>query len=349
MTAVGAPPSHQFDWMIAVNFRPHLAIDTDPASVQQLMPPGESERFEGIAFSAMGLMAIATSESNSILLFRRRADGSYEETAYCRIGGASGLQYPHDVSFATFGDTELLAVAQRGGAIALYVKNRDNDEFGGEPAFEISGPQARLAFSDGVAFVPPRNDHLAVCNLELSSITFYPMLSLSPLRFATMPAFELRHPSIRQPDGLAFSRHGRWLAVANHGNHSVSIFARSRGNGLGYDAEPVSVIRDRKLRHPHSVAFTPRGRHLVVTNAAANYICAYAPKRDGRTIRWSKSASSRTIAGDEAVFRDINARNKMEGGPKGVAIYQDRLAVCSPEFGVNIYRFHEGRRRRWPF
>jgi hypothetical protein len=39
----------------------------------------------------------------------------------------------------------------------------------------------------------------------------------------------------------------------------------------------------------------------------------------------------------------------MEGGPKGIVIYQDRLAICSPEFGVNIYRFREGRRRSWLF
>jgi hypothetical protein len=317
--------------------------------VQRLIPPGKAERFEGIAFSSSGLMAIATSESNSVLLFRPRADGSYDPSPYCRIGGASGLKYPHDVSFALFGGSELLAVAQRGGAIALYVKDRDGDGFGGDGAFEISGPQARLAFSDGVAFVPPRNDHLAVCNLELNSITFYRQTSASPVRFATTPDFELKHSSIYNPDGLAFSRHGRWLAVANHGNHTISIFARSRGDGMRYDAEPASVIRDRNLRHPHSVAFTPRTRHVVVTNAGANYFCAYRPERHGRTIRWSKSAASRTIAGDEVVFRDINARNKMEGGPKGIAIYKDRLAVCSPEFGVNIYRFRERRRRSWLF
>ena len=104
-------------------------------------------------------------------------------------------------------------------------------------------------------------------------------------------------------------------ATSNHGNHTVSIFARSRGNGLQCYAEPVSVILDPKLRHPHSVAFRPRSRHVVEGDAGAN----------------------------------INARNKMEGGPKGIAIYQDRLAICSPEFGINIYRFRERRRRSWLF
>lgn len=74
----------------------------------------------------------------------------------------------------------------------------------------------------------------------------------------------------------------------------------------------------------------------------------FGPYLDVETA-WSKPGSSRTIAGDEAVFRDINAANKMEGGPNGIVIYQDRLAICSPEFGVNIYRFREGRRRSWLF
>jgi hypothetical protein len=36
----------------------------------------------------------------------------------------------------------------------------------------------------------------------------------------------------------------------------------------------------------------------------------------------------------------------MEGGPKGVAIHQNNLAVCSPQIGVKIYSFRE---RRWFF
>jgi hypothetical protein len=31
----------------------------------------------------------------------------------------------------------------------------------------------------------------------------------------------------------------------------------------------------------------------------------------------------------------------MEGGPKGVAVYNNSLAVCSPEIGVKIYAFRE--------
>jgi type IV secretory pathway TrbD component len=45
--------------------------------------------------------------------------------------------------------------------------------------------------------------------------------------------------------------------------------------------------------------------------------------------------------GSEPIFREINSENKMEGGPKGIAIHNDTLAVCSPQYGVKIYRFSE--------
>lgn len=45
-----------------------------------IVPPNPSERFEGIDFSGSGrIMAIATSETNSVLLFQRKPDGRFED------------------------------------------------------------------------------------------------------------------------------------------------------------------------------------------------------------------------------------------------------------------------------
>jgi WD40 repeat protein len=243
------------------------------------------------------------------------------------------------------GETELLAVAQRTGAIALYAKNPANETYGPAPVLELSGPDSKLEFSDGVAFVPPHNEYLAACNLLLGTIHFYRRVSLSPIRFDVTPDFELKHPSVYHPDGLAFSRCGRWLATANHGQHSVSVFRRrnrllARGR-LRYGPEPVTVIKDARLRYPHSVAFSPQTNHLVVTNAGANYFCVYAAKRHFFAMRWSQAPMVQKTVGVEATFKAVNTENKMEGGPKGVAIHANSLAVCSPEFGVEIYSFRE--------
>lgn len=334
-----------------IRLRNKSAIDFDLSdeSVQTLAMPGGLFRSEGIAFSSSGkIIAIATSDTNTVFLFRRKADGQFETTPYWSISGPeSRLNYPHDVSFALSGEHELLAVAQRGGSIAIYQKSKANENYGREPIFEICGPKTRLKYSDGVAFVPPDNDHLAACNLQTGRISFYRKTSSSPLCFDLQPVFELRHKSLANPDGLAFSRCGQWLAVANHGNHSVSIFQRRHRNAsrdnLEYGPRPVTVIKDPGLRHPHSVTFSPETNHVVVTNAGANYFSVYAPIRGLLNVHWSQFPIAQKIVGPDSLFRRVNARNKMEGGPKGVAIHENSLAICSPEHGVKIYSYRELR------
>jgi DNA-binding beta-propeller fold protein YncE len=324
-----------------------LEFDVGADSVQCLAMPNHLQRSEGIAFSSSGnVLAVATADTDTVFLFRREANGRFGSTPYWSISGpGSGLDYPHDVSFASSGNDELLAVAQRGGSIAIYRKGQSDESYGPQPTFEICGPETKLEYSDGVAFVPPHNDYLAACNLEAATICFYRKTSSSPVRFDLRPVAELRHESLAHPDGLAFSRCGRWLAIANHGNHSVSVFARrnrafSRGK-LEYGPEPSTVIKEPGLRHPHSVAFSPETNHIVVTNAGANYFSVYEPARHFFKTRWSQSPVMRKVIGPEDAFKKVNARNKMEGGPKGIAVHQNSLAICSPEHGVRIYSFRE--------
>ena len=326
---------------------PGIEIEASDSSVQQLAPPDSSQRFEGIAFSSSGnVIGVATADTNTVFLFRRKPDGRFEDTPFWSIdGAASKLNYPHDISFAPAGESELLAVAQRRGAIALYEKNQATGSYRTDPVFEISGAQTGLNFSDGVAFLPPDNRYLAACNLMARSISFYRKNSGSSIGFGLKPVFELKHQSLSEPDGLAFSPCGKWLAVANHGNHTVSIFRRrSRifsNGGIKYGPEPVTIIEDAGLRYPHSVAFTPKTNHLVVTNAGANYFNVYPPKKGLFKTRWSATPVLQKIVGPEDTFKKVNTRNKMEGGPKGIAIHQSSLAICSPEHGIKIYSFRE--------
>jgi DNA-binding beta-propeller fold protein YncE len=323
-----------------------VGIEATNSSVQNLAPPNNLQRFEGLAFSTSGnVLGVATSDTNTIFLFRKKPDGRFEETPYETINGpGSRLNYPHDLSFSLSGDTELLAVAQRAGSISIYEKNKASDNYSTDPVFEIRGPETRLNYTDGVAFVPPDNDYLAACNLKTSRIIFYHKTSGSSVGFTLEPVFELRHGVFR-PDGLAFSQCGEWLAVANHGNHTVSLYQRGKSffspGKLKYGPRPVTIIRDPGFRYPHSVAFTPDTNHLVVTNAGANYFSVYEPKRRFSKMRWSQSPVLQKIVGPDNIFQEVNARNKMEGGPKGVAIRGNSLAVCSPEHGIKIYSFRE--------
>jgi hypothetical protein len=322
-------------------------IDAGGDPIQILTPPNEFQRFEGVAFSSSGnVLSVAAIGHSSVLLYRRNADGVFEDTPYWGIGEPdSGLRYPHDVAFSRWKDTELLALAQRGKGISIYEKNRANEDYGVEPVFQICGRETRLDYTDGVTFVPPHNEYIAACNLVLGSITFYRRVSDSPIRFELTPVLELNHPSITHPDGLAFSSCGRWLATANHGNNTVSIFqGRKRnvpGEKLEYGPAPVTIITDPGLRCPHSVAFTPETNHLVVTNAGARHFCVYEPSTHRYGLQWSQSPVLQIAASPDHIFREVNEKNKQEGGPKGVAIHTSNLAVCSPVFGVKIYSFRE--------
>lgn len=138
-----------------------------------------------------------------------------------------------------------------------------------------------------------------------------------------------------------------WLAIANHGKSSVSIFQRRNtilsGGKLVYGPEPVTVMRGPQFRYPHSVAFTPRTNCLIVTNAGANYFSVYAPRPYYFGMQWSESPVAQVIVHDDKEFREVNTANKSEGGPKGVAIHDNNLVVCSPQIGVKIYLFREQR------
>ena len=60
----------------------------------------------------------------------------------------------------------------------------------------------------------------------------------------------------------------------------------------------------------------------------------------GACQRISKIVAQITV-GPDPLFKEVNMRNKMEGGPKGVAIHGSSLAICSPEHGIKIYSFRE--------
>jgi DNA-binding beta-propeller fold protein YncE len=308
----------------------------------QTLALSPEQRAEGVAIAPSGrTIAIATADKDTVLLYGREADDGLFGTEPCGIlsGPDSRLQYPHDLTFAPSPGGELLAVAQRRGAIAIFQRNAVTGAFGPEPAFEITGAGSRLDFSDGVAFVPPGNDHLAACNLRTATISFYRKRADSPLTFEQHPCFEV-FQGLAEPDGLAFSPSGRWLAVANHGNHSVSVFERRNRAGspdrFRFGPAPTAVVTDASFRYPHSLAFT-ESDHLVVTNAGANFFSVFAPVDADGATRWSLLPDGQQVVGSESGFREINAANKMEGGPKGVAIQGDTLAVCSPQHGVLVY------------
>ena len=333
-----------------------LHLDLDRLPFQHIPSPSIEEGYEGVAFSSTGdLIAAAAAEANAVLLFRRKSGGRFEDAPCCML---NDLGYPHDVSFGKLGDREVLAIAQRISGISFYLVGAAAGQVKLEPMFEIGGSDSGIEHPDAVAFVPPDSAHVAACNLYAGTVCFYRRTSLRPVRYDSRPDFVLKHNSIFHPDGLAFSSSGRWLALANHGDASVAIFRRNRQPGfsgmLTYGPDPVSVIRDESLRYPHSLAFTPKTSQLIVSNAGASHVSIFAPQSTYWPSRWSSQAVAHGLIAEDEGFVDTNSENPMEGGPKGVATFQNQLAICGRQLGIKLYRFREtgyfwkGKRRDYP-
>lgn len=312
-----------------------MPFTIDPTPVQQILPAQSAARFEGVAYSADGsVLAAATADTNAALLFRRDADGKLSEQPFCVL---EGLVYPHDVAFSDERLGHAIAVAQRHGALALF-EGRADGTYDARPVSQLSGAGAKLVWSDGVAFMPG-TEYLAACNLTANAVTFYRLRSRAPLVFSSQPELVLTHPDMFNPDGLGFSADGRWLAVANHGNGTVTFFRRRRTGGRLSFSRPATIAHP-DFRYPHSVAFTAGG-HIAVTNAGANYLNVFRFSGGFLGRRPVLTPAAKLVINDDGAFRQINAHNKMEGGPKGVAIHGREIAVCSPEIGIKIYRFSE--------
>ena len=97
------------------------------------------------------------------------------------------------------------------------------------------------------------------------------------------------------------------------GGQSVCVFQRQNkvlsGGRLRYRRNPVSIIEDPQFHYPHSVAFTPRTNHLIVTNAGANYLCAYKPARRYFKTFWSDPPVFKKIVNDQDAFVEVNCQN----------------------------------------
>ncbi len=279
--------------------------------LQGIAPRAAQSHYEGCALSADGrMLAVADAHDNAVLLFRKHAGAGFETVPYRVIEGEpAGLDFPHDVSFGPSGSGEILAVAQRDGVVSLF---DPQPGAGDAPLAELRGAETDLSFSDGVAFVPPDGRLLAVSNLLSHSITFYARPSLDSVCFEPRPVHRLAAGSIMRPDGLGISPCGGFLAVANHGAHSVSLFRR--GADGGYGPRAMQIISGPDLVHPHSVAFTEGARHLVITNSGAAHVTVLARQQDVFGVSWQRMKHGLPRFTPKAVFDRVNGEDPLRAG-----------------------------------
>jgi DNA-binding beta-propeller fold protein YncE len=96
------------------------------------------------------------------------------------------------------------------------------------------------------------------------------------------PAWGLDGRGLARPEGVAFSRDGRLVALAQSEGNRVSIHVRAAEGG-GVETQPACVLEGPHsgIDYPHDVDFSPDGRLLAVANRKGPSLTFYARRRGG--------------------------------------------------------------------
>ena len=115
------------------------------------------------------------------------------------------------------------------------------------------------------------------------------------------------------PDGVAVNRERRWIAISNHGTHSVLLFENTRH--LSRRSEPAGILR--YANYPHGLCFTPDDNFILVADAGGAFVQVYA-KNGGGWHGTREPVTSVRVVGPETFLRGRS--DDRDGGPKGLDI-----------------------------
>ena len=128
------------------------------------------------------------------------------------------------------------------------------------------------------------------------------------------------------PDGVAFNKSGRWIAISNHDTQSVFLYENTPR--LNKHSEPSGILY--KVNYPHGVRFTPDDNFVIVADAGSPYINIYA--KDGDSWSGARDPVTTLRVLDETSYR----RGRIipqEGGTKGIDVDNDmNILVTTSEY-----------------
>lgn len=295
---------------------------------------------EGIAFSPSGnLVAIANAGGSNVLFFQASdccSTGTKSQPVFVINGLDSPLKYPHDLDFTL--DGEHLAVACPGdNRVIIYKRNVQSGFYEEKPLAVIEGSKGGLLAISAVKYCPNGN-YLGVCDVAGYQIALY---HYNGENYDSMPYQVIRAPSdiLKQPDGLGFSKDGKWLAVTSHGNHSVLIFER-KFLSQEYSNTPAEILKGEEtlFTFTHSLCFHPIDDTLIVSSAGGRKTLSLFKKISELVPRYTSSAAQAIeIYNPETIY--MQEFYPEEGGVKGITISPDGkiLGICAGDI-VNTCR-----------
>jgi len=258
------------------------AVSTGIASAHE-NPAGRHAREANDATAAGGGMVFVQSndpERNSILAFRRAADGALTAAGEYPTGGRGGAQ--KDNPFDPLASQESL-VFDRGLNMMIAVNAGSNSV----TTFRVRGDKltdartvksggdfpASIAVSGRTVYVLNAGGTTNVTGFRLTREGLRPLPGSTRTLSVTNDAVPLFTDS---PPQVGFSPDGRHLLVTTKSKNTIEVFAVSRHGTLS--AQPVTTTSNGDV--PFSFVFDQAG-HLLVTEAAKSGVTSYTLRSDG--------------------------------------------------------------------
>lgn len=227
------------------------------------------------------------------------------------------LRLPHGVAFL---DDLHLAVANRAGSVVVLPLPAQLPTGGGNcaiaPLRELAAPTDRGHAVPGslrVSGQDAADAALWVCHNQSNRLLRHALQTTDglPVAQGTVALQE----GLDLPDGMAFSRDQRWLAVSNHCGSVVYTYRRPLADA---QASPDGVLRG--VRFPHGLAYSADGRHLLVADSGAPFVHVYT----GTDGAWEgvRYPAARVRVMADAQF-EAGHLHVEEGGLKGLDLSPD--------------------------
>ncbi len=297
---------------------------------------GEFHRTEDVRFSPSGRVLAAVATKGVVLLFAVDASSRpIRIRRHTELHSAS-LSAPHGVDFLS---EELIVVANRAAWLTFYripsvdqwrdrmdvepVHETDSAWFGGKGVTRNLGGRHVMC---GPGSVRVRGSEVVVSCNNRNTVTAH-AYRLGPDGIEIGDGDLMAQSGLEIPDGIAFSRDGRWLAVSNHHVHGIEIICLD-------DRTRSGTLRDPDLRYPHGICFDPSGRVLYVADAGERYLHTFAsPDGEWDRLMFRSTYKLHGIGMDafqktKGEMREEMLR-KLEGGLKGIDVDRSGLVVTT--------------------
>ena len=230
-----------------------------------------------VAFSPSGgIIAVTNEASNSVSMFKvDSVTGLLTPVVQSPASNATTGTVPSSVAFSPSGG--VIAVTNSGSnSVSMFKVDSVTGLL--TPVTQSPASNATTGNSPSSVAFSPSGGVIAVTNQFSGSVSMFKVDSVTGLLTPVVqsPASNATTGSSSNPSSVAFSPSGGVISVANLGSSSVSMFKVDTVTGLLTPAPSTPASYATTGFSPVSVAFSPSGGHIAVTNEGSSSVSVFA-------------------------------------------------------------------------